>query len=256
MWAPSSSLHTTQPLPGLRGRPGSHHPLPARPAARPSSAATTTSDAAAHCNSQLDGERAASCSTSAQPASAAPTRRTVTGAALAALTSLSSAMLQWARPQAAHALRTVSAPRPAARACAPAPAMPLMAACPATLPQVELPDGRSVEVFEHGMSLAIMALRGSVPQQWVMDFKASLGGPTSSEPTCGRGLPLRPRACSRHATQANSARLGPRSHLNPALPRPVPLPLRHCPCPPRQVRRLHAGPVPPARGHLQGEAGR
>ncbi len=31
--------------------------------------------------------------------------------------------------------------------------------------QIELRDGTKVEVFEHGMSLNIVALRGSVPQQ-------------------------------------------------------------------------------------------
>ncbi|KAL6747850.1 hypothetical protein V8C86DRAFT_2896496 [Haematococcus lacustris] len=40
---------------------------------------------------------------------------------------------------------------------------------------VVLRDGRSVEVWEHGMSLAIVALRGAVPQQWVLDYKATLG---------------------------------------------------------------------------------
>jgi hypothetical protein len=42
--------------------------------------------------------------------------------------------------------------------------------------QVTLKDGSTAEVFEHGMSLAIVALRGSVPQQWIADFKATLGG--------------------------------------------------------------------------------
>eukprot|EP00955_Chlamydomonas_euryale_P087053 364265-Chlamydomonas_euryale.AAC.19 len=32
--------------------------------------------------------------------------------------------------------------------------------------QVELKDGQTVEVFEHGMQLSIVALRGSVPTQW------------------------------------------------------------------------------------------
>ncbi|KAF5832125.1 hypothetical protein DUNSADRAFT_12136 [Dunaliella salina] len=40
---------------------------------------------------------------------------------------------------------------------------------------IELPNGQMVAVYEHGMSLAIVALRGSVPQQWIMDFKTSLG---------------------------------------------------------------------------------
>lgn len=46
---------------------------------------------------------------------------------------------------------------------------------PAQTPQVELRDGTKVEVFEHGMSLSIVALRGSVPTQWVMDFRSTLG---------------------------------------------------------------------------------
>ncbi len=41
--------------------------------------------------------------------------------------------------------------------------------------QVELRDGTKVEVYEHGMSLSIVALRGSVPNQWVMDYRATLG---------------------------------------------------------------------------------
>ena len=32
-----------------------------------------------------------------------------------------------------------------------------------------------MEVFEHGLSITIVALRGSVPSQWVLDFKAALG---------------------------------------------------------------------------------
>jgi hypothetical protein len=37
--------------------------------------------------------------------------------------------------------------------------------------QVLLPDGSEVEAYEHGMSLSIVALRGSVPSQWVMEFR-------------------------------------------------------------------------------------
>ena len=44
-----------------------------------------------------------------------------------------------------------------------------------SLPQVQLRDGSTVEAYEHGMSLAIVALRGSVPAQWVMDYKSVLG---------------------------------------------------------------------------------
>ncbi|KAI8466668.1 MAG: hypothetical protein J3K34DRAFT_379213, partial [Monoraphidium minutum] len=36
-------------------------------------------------------------------------------------------------------------------------------------------DGSSVEAYEHGMSLSIVALRGSVPTQWVLDFRQCLG---------------------------------------------------------------------------------
>lgn len=42
-------------------------------------------------------------------------------------------------------------------------------------PQVELRDGTSIEAYEHGLSLAIVALRGSVPAQWVIDFRLVLG---------------------------------------------------------------------------------
>jgi hypothetical protein len=37
--------------------------------------------------------------------------------------------------------------------------------------QIELKDGSSVSVYEHGMSLEIVALRGSIPQQWIIDFR-------------------------------------------------------------------------------------
>jgi hypothetical protein len=43
------------------------------------------------------------------------------------------------------------------------------------LKMVELRDGSQVEVFEHGMSLSIVALRGSVPAQWIMDYRSTLG---------------------------------------------------------------------------------
>eukprot|EP00775_Hariotina_reticulata_P008867 gene8867-9046_t len=35
---------------------------------------------------------------------------------------------------------------------------------------IELKDGSSVEVYEHGMTLFIVALRGSIPEQWVLEF--------------------------------------------------------------------------------------
>lgn len=37
--------------------------------------------------------------------------------------------------------------------------------------QIELKDGSKVDVYEHGMSLEIVALRGSIPQQWIIDFR-------------------------------------------------------------------------------------
>lgn len=37
--------------------------------------------------------------------------------------------------------------------------------------QVELRDGSKADVYEHGMTLEIVALRGSVPQQWVLEFR-------------------------------------------------------------------------------------
>ncbi|GBF91197.1 hypothetical protein Rsub_04866 [Raphidocelis subcapitata] len=40
---------------------------------------------------------------------------------------------------------------------------------------VVLRDGTAVEAYEHGMSLSIVALRGSVPTQWVLDFRQGLG---------------------------------------------------------------------------------
>jgi hypothetical protein len=41
--------------------------------------------------------------------------------------------------------------------------------------QVTLRDGTSVDVFEHGMSLSIVSLKGSVPSDWIVSFKACLG---------------------------------------------------------------------------------
>lgn len=43
------------------------------------------------------------------------------------------------------------------------------------LAQVLLKDGTAVEAYEHGMTLGIVALRGSVPTQWVLDFRQGLG---------------------------------------------------------------------------------
>ncbi|MEW5310112.1 MAG: hypothetical protein WDW38_001941 [Sanguina aurantia] len=40
---------------------------------------------------------------------------------------------------------------------------------------IELRDGTSVQAYEHGLMLAIVALRGSVPAQWVIDFRVTLG---------------------------------------------------------------------------------
>jgi hypothetical protein len=36
-------------------------------------------------------------------------------------------------------------------------------------------DGSTIEAFEHGLSLSIVGLRGSVPQQWILDFRTCLG---------------------------------------------------------------------------------
>lgn len=47
---------------------------------------------------------------------------------------------------------------------------------PAPAPaQVTLRDGSVVAATEHALSLAIVALRGSFPNQWVMDFRSILG---------------------------------------------------------------------------------
>lgn len=40
---------------------------------------------------------------------------------------------------------------------------------------IQLADGKTVEAFEHAQSLSIVTLRGSVPSQWIMDFRAALG---------------------------------------------------------------------------------
>lgn len=41
--------------------------------------------------------------------------------------------------------------------------------------QVTLRDGTVVQATEHSLSLSIVALRGSFPNQWVMDFRSILG---------------------------------------------------------------------------------
>lgn len=41
--------------------------------------------------------------------------------------------------------------------------------------QVELRDGTTMEAFEHGQMLSIVALRGSIPAQWIADFRQTLG---------------------------------------------------------------------------------
>jgi hypothetical protein len=50
-----------------------------------------------------------------------------------------------------------------------ASALPTLRVC--LLSQVELRDGSTADVYEHGMTLEIVALRGSVPQQWVLEFR-------------------------------------------------------------------------------------
>jgi hypothetical protein len=39
------------------------------------------------------------------------------------------------------------------------------------LPQVILKDGSEVQAYEHGMSLSIVALRGSIPRHWIVEFR-------------------------------------------------------------------------------------
>jgi hypothetical protein len=41
--------------------------------------------------------------------------------------------------------------------------------------QIQLADGTTIEAYEHGLSLSIVGLRGSVPQQWIVDFRSCLG---------------------------------------------------------------------------------
>lgn len=43
------------------------------------------------------------------------------------------------------------------------------------LRDVLLPDGNLIQAYEHGLSLSIMALRGSVPNQWIMEYRTTLG---------------------------------------------------------------------------------
>ncbi|GIL68080.1 hypothetical protein Vafri_21393 [Volvox africanus] len=52
---------------------------------------------------------------------------------------------------------------------------------------VVLRDGSEVQAFEHGMTLAIVALRGSVSSQWALDFQTSIGK------YCGFSLDQRPQ---------------------------------------------------------------
>ncbi|GFR49954.1 hypothetical protein Agub_g12062, partial [Astrephomene gubernaculifera] len=40
---------------------------------------------------------------------------------------------------------------------------------------ITLRDGTQLQAYEHGMSLSIVALRGSVPSRWALDFKTSIG---------------------------------------------------------------------------------
>lgn len=47
----------------------------------------------------------------------------------------------------------------------------LMLFCALLHQQIELKDGSQVEVYEHGMTLSIVALRGSLPEQWVVEFR-------------------------------------------------------------------------------------
>uniref|UniRef100_A0A7S0RPJ7 Uncharacterized protein n=1 Tax=Chlamydomonas leiostraca TaxID=1034604 RepID=A0A7S0RPJ7_9CHLO len=65
------------------------------------------------------------------------------------------------------------------RGVAAATAAAMLSAIPAgpaqALKTVTLKDGSSVEVYEHGMSLSIVGLRGSVPAQWILDYKSALG---------------------------------------------------------------------------------
>lgn len=68
----------------------------------------------------------------------------------------------------------------AATALLPFPAAPALAA-----KTVQLTDGTAVEVYEHGLSLRIVALRGSVPAAWVVDFRGLLGK------HCGFSLDMR-----------------------------------------------------------------
>lgn len=49
-------------------------------------------------------------------------------------------------------------------------------ALPATAAKsVTLRDGTVVDAFEHSQSLSIVALRGSVPSQWITDYRSALG---------------------------------------------------------------------------------
>ncbi len=45
----------------------------------------------------------------------------------------------------------------------------------AALKTITLRDGTSVEVYEHGMSLGIVSLKGSVPSDWILQYKMALG---------------------------------------------------------------------------------
>lgn len=45
----------------------------------------------------------------------------------------------------------------------------------AAMRTVTLRDGTVVEAFEHGMSLSIVCLRGSVPAQWIVEYRQTLG---------------------------------------------------------------------------------
>ncbi len=92
--------------------------------------------------------------------------------------------------------------------------------------QVTLKDGSEVQVFEHGMSLSIVGLRGSIPQDWILEFKMALG--KASQPVLFvRKYTLKERYCPCPC----------RVHQN------VCVCVCACVCLYRQVRRVHAGPA-------------
>ncbi|KAJ9529617.1 hypothetical protein QJQ45_014377, partial [Haematococcus lacustris] len=156
-------------------------PAPSACSPRPSSCISRAHERNATNVADLQSEPCTSWQAPHHPAEQAKSGWSRRQAGLLATAQLASQLLSEVQPGPALAAKTVGlwlCSPPCPTAAAPVEVVEvvvvMMAVVVAVL-QVVLRDGRSVEVWEHGMSLAIVALRGAVPQQWVLDYKATLG---------------------------------------------------------------------------------